>query len=79
MLYLKAYCHKFDNMNECTNTIPTTLLQDFGEFTVATADIIRPAPDCNCINTGRWVDSRGLFVVLLKIRCQWAFALQIVS
>ena len=34
-----------------------TLLQDFGEFTVATADIIRPAPDCNCINTGRWVDS----------------------
>ena len=35
-----------------------TLLQDFGEFTVATADIIRPAPDCNCINTGRWVESR---------------------
>ena len=30
-----------------------TLLQDFGEFLVATADIIKPAPDCNCINIGR--------------------------
>ena len=30
-----------------------TLLQDFGEFLVATADIIKPAPDCNCINVGR--------------------------
>ena len=30
-----------------------TLFQDFGEFTVATADIIKPPPDCNCINTGR--------------------------
>ena len=30
-----------------------TLLQDFGEFLVATADIIKPPPDCNCINVGR--------------------------
>ena len=30
-----------------------TLLQDFGEFLVATADIIKPPADCNCINVGR--------------------------
>ncbi len=29
------------------------LLQDFGEFDVATVDIITPAPDCNCINLAR--------------------------
>merc|ERR1711976_440730 len=29
------------------------LYQDFGEFLVATADIIRPPDDCNCINVGR--------------------------
>lgn len=29
------------------------LLQDFGEFDVATVDIIKEAPDCNCINVGR--------------------------
>lgn len=29
------------------------LLQDFGHFTVATVDVVRPAPDCNCINTAR--------------------------
>jgi alpha-glucosidase len=31
----------------------TRLLQDFGEFDVATVDIIKPSPDCNCINTAR--------------------------
>ena len=29
------------------------LLQDFGQFTIGTVDIIRPSPDCNCINVGR--------------------------
>ena len=31
-----------------------TLLQDFGHFTTATADIISPPPDCNCINVARY-------------------------
>lgn len=29
------------------------LLEDFGQFTVGTVDIIKPAPDCNCLNTAR--------------------------
>jgi len=29
------------------------LLQDFGEFTVATVDLFTPPPDCNCLNMGR--------------------------
>lgn len=29
------------------------LLQDFGEFTVATVDLLSPPADCNCLNAGR--------------------------
>ena len=29
------------------------LVQDFGHFDVATCDIVKPDPDCNCINPGR--------------------------
>ena len=29
------------------------LIQDFGEFSVATVDLLTPPPDCNCLNEGR--------------------------
>ena len=45
-----------------------TLLQDFGHFTTATADIISPPLDCNCINVARSVSvSQSLLVDLLMI------------
>ena len=36
-----------------TNEDGEQLLQDFGQFTVGTVDIIRPPPDSNCLNTAR--------------------------
>ena len=43
-----------------------TLLQDFGHFTTATADIISPPPDCNCINVARSAGSSWLYVLTYR-------------
>ena len=42
-----------DHENWLTTDSGERLLQDFGEFTVATVDLIKTPPDCNCINVGR--------------------------
>ena len=44
-----------------------TLLQDFGHFTTATADIISPPPDCNCINVARSVEPSTLRPAFLAL------------
>ena len=48
-----VYQSAADQEHWITDTSGNTLLQDFGEFTVATADVIKEPADCNCINVGR--------------------------